>query len=74
MCGSPNLTLNLILMVLVNLDVRIVSFHYFDSIQPSRGSMVRLLHDKSLHDYLLLSIGYRPMKMATAIVPTQAQG
>ena len=42
-CGSPNLTLNSILMVLVNLDIhRIVSFHYFDPTQPSRGSMVRL--------------------------------
>ena len=35
-CGSPNLTLNSILMVLVNLDVhRMASFHYCDPIQPS---------------------------------------
>ena len=41
--GSPNLNLNSILMVLVHLDVhKIVTFHYFDPIQPSRGSTVRL--------------------------------
>ena len=42
--GSPNLTPNSIMMVLVGLDVhQIVGYHYFDHHQPSRGSSVRLL-------------------------------
>ena len=42
--GSPNLTPNSIMMVLVGLDVhQIVGYHSFDHHQPSRGSSVRLL-------------------------------
>ena len=40
--GSPNLAPNSILMVLVDLDVhQIVSYHYFDHHQPSRGGSVQ---------------------------------